>query len=192
MGTLDLASIQAGIDRFVAHASGRPEQVFQVTRIGCGLAGYNDEDILALWPRQLPENVLLPGVWQRMRDPGVMRVIVAGGRDYGRRLEHKPALFHDLDRLWRKYPNLEIVSGMARGADALGYDWASARSVPVACFPAQWDRFGKPAGFIRNQLMAWYGTHLIAYWDGRSSGTKHMLDTGKRDGLKSWVRHYVN
>lgn len=54
----------------------------------------------------------------------------------------------------------------------------------VAPFPAEWKRYGRAAGMIRNQQMAWYATHLIAFWDGQSSGTRSMIEMAKRDGLE--------
>lgn len=53
---------------------------------------------------------------------------------------------------------------------------------------ANWEKHGKSAGYKRNQEMANVSTHLIAFWDGKSRGTKHMIDIAKRDGLKS---HFV-
>lgn len=49
------------------------------------------------------------------------------------------------------------------------------------------EKHGKSAGYKRNQEMANVSTHLIAFWDGKSRGTKHMIDIAKRDGLKSHV-----
>ena len=52
---------------------------------------------------------------------------------------------------------------------------------------ADWEKHGKSAGYKRNQEMANVSTHLIAFWDGKSRGTKHMIDIAKRDALKSHV-----
>jgi hypothetical protein len=57
-------------------------------------------------------------------------------------------------------------------------------------FPANWDRHGKAAGGIRNTAMANYGTHLIAFWDGESPGTRDMIAKAKRAGLKVLVIRY--
>lgn len=141
---------------------------------------------------ELPDNCELPGVWLRCDQSDLMRVIVAGGRDYGHDGGQRQRLFDDLDQLRDKFGNADlcIVSGGAHGADALGEQWAKARAVRLECFPAQWDRYGKAAGFVRNRQMAWYATHLIAYWDGQSKGTGHMIAAAKEDGLALWVRRY--
>lgn len=193
LNTLELADIGLNIDRFKCFARDNPQALFRVTRVGCGLAGYADTEIRALFagiesPMPLPNNCVPPGVWQEALNPGQMRLIVAGGRDFNDR----PRVYDDLDRIRRKHADkrLTIVSGMARGADKLGYEWAVDRGMPVEPFPALWDRYGKAAGFIRNQLMAWYGTHLVAYWDRKSKGTRHMIQTAQQGQLSQWVQHY--
>lgn len=79
------------------------------------------------------------------------------------------------------------VSGTARGVDQLGERWARGHGVPVDRFPAQWDRDGKSAGYKRNVVMAILSDALIALWDGKSRGTKHMIDEAKRRGLRVYV-----
>ena len=72
------------------------------------------------------------------------------------------------------YPT-EIVCGLARGPDLLGRTWAMDHKVPIKEFPANWDQFGKQAGFIRNVEMSHYADYLLALWDGQSNGTRHMI-----------------
>lgn len=81
----------------------------------------------------------------------------------------------------------EVVCGKARGADTVGEDWALAHQVPVKYFPAQWDLYGKAAGAIRNAEMAEYGDYLLAFWDGKSRGTKNMIETMKKLGKHGMV-----
>jgi hypothetical protein len=81
----------------------------------------------------------------------------------------------------------EVVSGEARGVDHLGRWWAEHHSLPVTSFPADWDRHGKRAGYMRNVQMAEYGEALIAVWNGKSAGTKHMIDTARAKGLSVYV-----
>lgn len=80
-------------------------------------------------------------------------------------LKHK-AVTHDI----------VIVSGTARGADLLGEQYAQSRSFQVERYPAEWDQYGKRAGYIRNEQMAQNADALVALWDGESRGTKHMID----------------
>lgn len=70
----------------------------------------------------------------------------------------------------------EIVSGHCpRGVDAIAEEIAQELDIPVQAFPANWDKYGRQAGPIRNQEMAEYADGLIAIWDGKSRGTKNMI-----------------
>lgn len=81
----------------------------------------------------------------------------------------------------------EVVSGTARGVDLLGERWAALNGVPVAKFPADWDGFGKQAGFVRNTFMAEYADALVAVWDGKSAGTKSMIHLAERELLAVYI-----
>ncbi len=116
----------------------------------------------------------------------MFKVIVAGGRG-----------FADYDLLKSKLDNLlvdrdlvEIVSGTARGADKLGEFYAKRTQLAVALFPANWDLYGKSAGYRRNEEMAEYADALVAFWDGKSRGTKHMIDLANKSGIQVRVVNY--
>lgn len=81
----------------------------------------------------------------------------------------------------------EVVSGCADGVDRLGEQWAQMAGIPVKRFPAKWAAYGKAAGRQRNLEMAVYADALIAVWDGKSPGTRHMIQTAERMGLKVFV-----
>jgi hypothetical protein len=102
------------------------------------------------------------------------KIIVAGGRDFNDVL----LLNNTLENL--KTKDVEIVCGEARGADSLGKNWAIENNKPVKSFPAEWDQYGKAAGYKRNEKMAEYADHLIAFWDNKSKGTKHMIDLARK------------
>jgi hypothetical protein len=74
----------------------------------------------------------------------------------------------------------EVVSGKARGADSLGERYASEFGIIVAKFPADWNRFGKRAGYVRNEEMAHYADKAVVFWDGISKGSRHMIDIMKK------------
>lgn len=76
-----------------------------------------------------------------------------------------------------------IISGKAAGADTLGERYADENNIPVIPCPADWDRFGLGAGYIRNNEMAKIGDALIAFWDGQSKGTAGMISIAKRKKL---------
>lgn len=100
-------------------------------------------------------------------------VCVVGSRgmaDYG-------VLSHVLDGLILRDDGLQFVCGGARGADTLGERWAKDHGVPTVLMPADWATHGKKAGPIRNTEMAQITDVLVAFWDGHSRGTQHMLRT---------------
>jgi hypothetical protein len=107
-----------------------------------------------------------------------MRVIIAGSRDIADPRALQAAL-QEVD--WRI---TQVVCGMARGADKLGYDWAKANNIPIAEFPADWNRYGKSAGHRRNAEMAKNADALLALWDGQSRGTNNMIYLAACHNLK--------
>lgn len=115
------------------------------------------------------------------------RVIVAGSRDFSN-YRLLAVTLHNLF-LSIEIP-IMIVSGGARGADRLGERYARDHGYEIDYHPANWDLYGKSAGFRRNKEMAECADALIAFWDGRSKGTKHMISTARRYGLKVTVIDY--
>jgi hypothetical protein len=83
----------------------------------------------------------------------------------------------------------EVVSGCATGADTCGEIWAGMAGKQIKKFPADWERYGKAAGAMRNLEMARYADALIAVWDGESKGTSHMIRVAKDKGLKVYVHN---
>lgn len=116
-----------------------------------------------------------------------MKVIIAGSREFN----DSALLFSECDLVLKNRTfDIEIVSGTARGADRLGEDYAKTRDFSIKQFHADWNKHGKSAGYIRNKEMAEYADMLIAFWDGKSRGTKHMIDLAQEAGLKIKVVHY--
>lgn len=111
-----------------------------------------------------------------------MRVIVCGGRSF----QDKEFCFKKLDELIGSLENVEIVSGNAKGADAFGEEYALKNSLKLSVFKANWKKYGKAAGPIRNREMYHYALEdnamIIAFWDGISKGTKNMIDIASKDG----------
>lgn len=73
------------------------------------------------------------------------------------------------------YPISHIISGGARGADTLAIDYAEAMNIPYTIYPADWDKYGRSAGFIRNKDIVDNSDQVLAFWDGISKGTQHTL-----------------
>lgn len=81
-----------------------------------------------------------------------------------------------------------IISGGARGADNFGEKFGFDFGLPVFIYPANWADYGKQAGYLRNIEMAKNADALIAVWNGKSKGTRHMIDIAARYQLKIHVR----
>ena len=116
------------------------------------------------------------------------KVIVAGCRDFAdyELLKEKCDFY-----LQNKKPeNIVIVSGHASGADTLGERYAQERGYELETFPADWKANGRVAGPIRNAKMASVAHTLIAFWNGKSRGTKNMIDTAKKHNLQVAVVRY--
>lgn len=125
-----------------------------------------------------------------------LRIIIAGGRDFENYFLLKTTV---IEKISEKNPfpyEAVIVSGMARGADKLGVQFANELGLKLYRFPAEWERLGKRAGYARNVEMAKFASEgnnkgmLIAFWDGKSKGTKHMIDTAKRYGIEVHIVNY--
>lgn len=112
----------------------------------------------------------------------MLKVIIAGSRNFN----DYQKLKETLDLLLEKYKDqeIEIVSGTAKGADKLGEKYAEEKGFKVKKFPANWDEFGKKAGFLRNEDMAKYASHAVIFWDGVSKGSKHMISLCEKYKLK--------
>lgn len=80
-----------------------------------------------------------------------------------------------------------VVSGTAGGVDTLGEQWAEEHGIPVFRCPADWDRHGKRAGYLRNVEMAQGADALVAVWDGVSRGTGHMIVIARKMGLRVYI-----
>lgn len=116
----------------------------------------------------------------------MLKVIVAGGRDFN----NYDLLSEKLDKLFSKTANVVIVSGMARGVDSLALKYAEENKIRVSEFPAKWNKHGKASGFRRNVEMARFADACVCFWDGKSVGTKHMIDTAQRMNLKLRIIKY--
>lgn len=82
-----------------------------------------------------------------------------------------------------------IIHGNARGADKMAGEIAEELGYQVEVYPADWAKYGKQAGFIRNQQMLREGKPdmCIAFWDGKSRGTLDMIERAKAAGHKVMV-----
>lgn len=125
-----------------------------------------------------------------------VRLIVAGTRTFEDYAMAKEKLDRIVLGLQEDNPGapVVIISGDARGADQLGIRYALDRGLAIRRFPAQWNQYGRMAGPMRNAQMMSYAKEgipaLAAFWDGKSRGTKNMIDTANRAKAKVTVITY--
>ena len=79
--------------------------------------------------------------------------------------------------------DIKIISGMADGADTLAIRFADEFELTKILFPANWKLHHRMAGFLRNEDMMEIATHLVAFWDGKSKGTQHIIELAKNKGI---------
>lgn len=119
------------------------------------------------------------------------RVIIAGCRDFD-----DYALLKERcnDYLCEKMEthNVIIVSGHASGADALGERFAEEHGLQCEIHPADWAKYGRSAGPIRNAEMASCSDALIAFWDGQNPGTRSMIELARKKGLQVAVVYFTD
>lgn len=115
-----------------------------------------------------------------------MKVIIAGSRNIINVGEY---WFIELDKFRERLRSIshleitEVVCGMASGIDTIGKRWAERNNIPVKEFPADWDKYGKAAGPIRNKQMADYSDcAIVIYKPAVSKGSINMINTMKKVG----------
>lgn len=117
----------------------------------------------------------------------MFRVIIAGGRDFDDYEKLAQAMDFYLSKI---EDEIVVLCGMCEGADALGYKYAKERVYNVKFYPADWARHGRAAGPLRNEKMAQNADALVAFWDGKSRGTKNMIEFAKQYKLLIRIKTY--
>lgn len=106
-------------------------------------------------------------------------IIIAGSRDF----DDYELLKTKMDSFLSKMKYRNIISGMARGADKLGEKYAKEKGYNIIEMPADWDHYGKSAGHMRNEQMALLADAAVIFWDGKSPGSKNMIDNCEKHGV---------
>ncbi len=120
------------------------------------------------------------------------RIIVCGGTDFSDYEFFRASL----EKLFEDYEDIRIVSGHAKGADTFAEKYAADNQIPIRVFPAEWEKYGRAAGPIRNRTMLDYAKEetpvVVAFWDGRSPGTGNMLKEAMAADVECHIFNYVN
>lgn len=76
--------------------------------------------------------------------------------------------------------DITVIQGEAKGVDSIAKLWAEFRKLPINSYPADWKKYGKRAGFLRNEEMVKACDFCLIIWDGSSNGTKNDIDLCKK------------
>lgn len=122
-------------------------------------------------------------------DKEIYGIIIAGGRDFD---DYSLLQSKCLPIIERQMVNHDVIimSGHAKGADMLGERFAEEHGLKLEVYPADWKTHYRSAGFRRKEQMGNIANGLIAFWDGESHGTKHMIEYAKNKGLDVNVVRY--
>ena len=135
-----------------------------------------------------------------------LRIIIAGGRDFDNYKLLRSKTLKVINQVIRDINHTDsipsqlitIISGTANGADQQGELFAKEFHLELKRMPAQWEEYGKSAGYMRNTQMANFACLdenaqgiLIAFWDGKSRGTKHMIDIAKKKNMLIYTFDYA-
>ena len=112
-----------------------------------------------------------------------MKAIIAGSRSIRK--------YRVVERIILECPLFdqitEIVSGGAAGVDSMAIHFATKHDIPYKVFPADWEKYGKAAGMIRNGEMTKYGDMLIAIWDYKSAGTRDIIKRMRKSTKPQYI-----
>lgn len=85
----------------------------------------------------------------------------------------------------------KIISGGAKGIDTLARTYANLWGIPFEEYPAEWDKYGKAAGMIRNKVMVDLADAAVILWDTKSRGTKSTITLCKKKGIPYKVEEII-
>ena len=118
-----------------------------------------------------------------------MTIVIGGCRNFNDR----SVVFQCLDEYLKLYKNTsEIIflSGHCSGVDLLAEEYAKQYHYKLKIFPAEWGKYGRAAGSIRNKTMVEKSDVVIAFWDGKSRGTKNLIELAKKSKCPLYI-HWI-
>lgn len=192
LNTLHLSDIEEFISEFIQHVKYSYNDLFYLTPIGTGLAGYSHNDIVPFFKKEiLPDNIIIPKVWEEFIPKKQGRILVYGGREwcyYKEGTDYLPKLdlkkfyqscfiVEQLAKMMYRKENLVMITGCAKGADEIPIEmykkFPKTYLRPLE-FKPDWKNLGKKAGPIRNQQMIDEGQPTFAIGFPGGTGTSDM------------------
>lgn len=107
----------------------------------------------------------------------IFRVAIIGSRDFN---DYDFLKSKVLEVLPKNIKNIIILSGGAKGTDALGEKFAKEFNYPLEVYRAKWWLHGKCAGYLRNNTIVKNADMVIAFWNGLGKGVKHTINIAQR------------
>ncbi len=123
-------------------------------------------------------------------------IIIAGSRNFDDYEMLSSVLDEYMETFGINREKIRIISGRAKGADILGEKYANEKGIQIIVFPADWKKYGRAAGPVRNKQMAEFAVSdgnkgvLFAFWDGISKGTKSMISLAEKYGLEVHITRF--
>lgn len=114
------------------------------------------------------------------------RIIIAGSRNYENYEKAEKFIDNCITEIEKGY-EIIILSGGAKGVDLIGERYAKERGYKIERYLPEWNKYGKGAGPKRNEKMAKKGDLVICFWDGKSKGTKSMIEYARKLKKRVWI-----
>ena len=118
-----------------------------------------------------------------------MRLAIVGGRDFNDYEKLLNIVAEHFEK-WFELGVLEIISGGANGVDALAKKLAKHQGLGYVEYPADWNKYGRRAGYLRNQTIVDNCDMVLAFWDGQSRGTADTIEKAKRAMKPTFIVYY--
>ena len=119
-----------------------------------------------------------------------MKIVIVGGRDFNDYALLEVWVDSITSMQFDREDSIVIMSGGAKGADSLAFQYAENHRIEMRVFPAEWIKYGKSAGFIRNQMMVDNCDMVLAFWDGKSRGTADTIAKAKKAKKPTFIVYY--
>ena len=114
-----------------------------------------------------------------------MVITIAGSRNFEDYEKGKSFIDDCLSKI--ENDEITVLSGGCRGSDKIGERFAKEKNYNLIIYRAEWDKYGKAAGIIRNKKMADRSDCIICFWDGKSKGTKSLIDYALKKSVTVFV-----
>lgn len=117
-----------------------------------------------------------------------MKLAIAGSRNFNdfAFLELK------INELRKQYAIDSLISGGAKGADLLAEQYAAKYHLAIECVLPDWKMHSHGAGHRRNEIIVQKCDLLIAFWDGKSKGTKHIIEYAQKQNKQVYIFNYAD